>query len=129
MPTNGTAPKIVLVVEDEPAIVEVLKCHLDGEGLAVMVARTGEDALEVAFQARLLVVLLDLGLPDIDGFEILRRLKAAKPQLPVIIVTGMKREEEARRAFDLGAWDYVTKPVDFSYLKNVLRLYSQQSAS
>ena len=128
MSMNGNgAPKIVLVVEDEPSIVQLLKHQIESEGLAVMVARTGEDAVEAASRSKLAVVLLDLGLPDISGFEVLKRLHTLKPEMPIVIVSGVHVEEEARKAFDLGAWDYVTKPIDFRYLKNVLRLYSQQA--
>ncbi len=123
---SGEAPKVVLLVEDEPAIVQLLKHQVEMEGFAVMIARNGADAVEAVSRAKLSVVLLDLGLPDMSGFEVLKNLHAMKPEIPVVMVTGVHVEEEARKAFALGAWDYVTKPIDFTYLKNVLRVYSQQ---
>jgi len=123
MPSPGKVfPKIVLVVDDDDAIVNVIKAHLESEDFAVLRSGTAEEALETVRNAKVMAVLLDLGLPDLDGFEVLKKIKEVKPLVPVIIVTGCHEEADARRAFELGAWDYVTKPIDFKYLKNVLCL-------
>ena len=117
-------PKIVLVVDDDAAVLRMMKVQLEVEGYTVRDERTGAAALEAVKNSKLLAVLLDLHLEGEDGFEVLQRMKALKPLLPVIMVTGSHEETEARKAFDLGAWDYVTKPIDFAYLKNILLLQS-----
>jgi len=123
MSLNG-APKIILVVDDDRAIVDLIKRQMEAEGYATLGVTTAAEALEAARTTRLIAVLLDLGLGEASGFDVLAKIKAEKPGLPVIMVTGSHDEKEARRAFELGAWDYVTKPVDFTYLKNILLLQS-----
>ena len=115
-------PKLVLVVDDEPAVAGVIQSQLQADEYAAITAKSGEEALEVVQNTKLVTVLLDLGLSGMTGFEVLQKIKLMKPSLPVIIVTGCHDEAEARKAFELGAWDYVTKPIDFNYLKNVLLL-------
>ncbi len=117
-------PKIVLVVDDDAAILKIIKKQLEVEGYAVLCESTGTAALEAVKNTQLLAVLLDLRLGDMDGFEVLKQIKAVKPTLSVIMITGCHEEEEARKAFQVGAWDYVTKPIDFVYLKNILLLQS-----
>jgi DNA-binding response OmpR family regulator len=119
-------PKIVLIVDDDPDITKLMKRQLEGEGYAVMVEHTGVSAIESVKNTRLLAVLLDLGLQDVSGFEVLKAVKKAKPDLPVIMVTGSHLESEGQTALELGAWDYITKPIDFTYLKNILLIQSQQ---
>src|SRR5687768_11370448 len=102
------APKIILIVDDEPAILGIMKEQLEREGYAAMTARTEADALDIIDRTQLLVVLLDLNIDGTDGLEVLKKIKARRPSLPVIIVTGNHQERDGRRAFELGAWDYVT---------------------
>lgn len=101
----------VLVVDDEPSIRRFLRHILEAEGLLVMEARTGEDAVAMAMRERPAIVLLDLVLPDIDGFEVLSRLKqqSATRNIPVIILSIIEDEE---RCFRLGASGYLPKPID-----------------
>lgn len=101
----------VLVVDDEPSIRRFLRHILESEGLLVMEARTGEDAVTMAVRERPAIVLLDLVLPDIDGFEVLSRLKqqSATRSIPVIILSIIEDEE---RCFRLGASGYLPKPID-----------------
>ncbi len=122
MPQEKPFPIVILVVEDEPSIVHLIKLNLETEGYAVIGEATGNAALERIKKTSVSVVLCDLGLPDMSGLEILKKIKSVRPGLPVIIVTGRHDEEEGRRAFDLGAWGYVTKPIDFDYLRNILLL-------
>lgn len=118
-------PKLILLVDDDDRILRVMKAHLENDGYAVMTEETAEEALETVKNTKLMAVLLDLGLKEVSGFEVLQKIKAVKPELPVIIVTGSHNEEEARRAFELGAWEYITKPIDFSYLKNILLMQAK----
>ncbi len=101
----------VLVVDDEPSIRRFLRHILESEGLLVMEARTGEDAVAMAMRERPAIVLLDLVLPDIDGFEVLSRLKqqSATRNIPVVILSIIEDEE---RCFRLGASGYLPKPID-----------------
>ena len=122
LPDKKTFPKIVLIVEDDGAVAKVIKDYLVPEGYAVLSERTGEEAMEALTRIKDGVVLLDLGLPDVDGLELLWKIKIAKPSTHVIVVTGSHDEVKGRRAMELGAWDYVTKPIDFAYLKNILKL-------
>jgi DNA-binding response OmpR family regulator len=122
---KDACPKIVLIVDDDPLVVNVIKGQLEFDGYAALGVDTGKAACETVENTKLFVVLLDLGLGDMDGFTVLQKIKELKPDLPVIIVTGNHQETEGRRAFELGAWDYLTKPIDFKYLKNILLLQSQ----
>ena len=101
----------VLVVDDEPSIRRFLRHILEVEGFLVMEARTGEDAVSIARREKPAIVLLDLVLPDIDGFEVLSRLKqhSTTRTIPVIILSIIEDEE---RCFRLGASDYLPKPID-----------------
>lgn len=119
-------PKIVLIVDDDPDVTKLMKRQLESEGYAVMIEHSGLSAIESVKNTRLLAVLLDLGLQDVSGFDVLKAVKKAKPDLPVIMVTGSHKESEGQAALEMGAWDYITKPIDFAYLKNILLIQSQQ---
>ena len=99
----------VLVVDDEIAIQRFLRVALKGEGFIVLEAGTGQDALQALTLERPDLVLLDLGLPDIDGVEITRRLREWS-QVPVIILSVRDQETDKIAALDAGADDYLTKP-------------------
>lgn len=68
------------------------------------------------------LVLLDIMMPSMDGIETLKQIKETAPELPVAMVTAVWKEEEARRCFEAGAYEHITKPVDFDYLNNALLL-------
>jgi len=108
---NPTAAAgLILVVEDEVVIADLVKGVLAREGWSVHVVRDGETALTTIARDRPALILLDVGLPGIDGIEVCRRLRAADDWTPVLFVTA--RDEEADRVLglELGADDYVTKP-------------------
>ena len=115
-----SAGKKILIVDDDAAILELLRLQMQQEGYSTFLESSGRAAIELAKNPNVAAVLLDLGLGDMDGFEVLGKMRALRPELPVIIVTGCHQESEGRRAFEMGAWDYVTKPIDFQYLKNIL---------
>lgn len=100
---------IALVVDDEPQIRRLLRVTLEANGYQVFDAATGREGISQAAQQRPEVVLLDLGLPDMDGVEVLKRLREWS-QVPVIILSVRDRENEKIAALDAGANDYVTKP-------------------
>jgi DNA-binding response OmpR family regulator len=100
----------VLIVEDEPNIVLSLEFLLDQEGYQVRVAESGEQALERATEWSPHLVLLDIMLPGMDGFEVCRRLRAHETPPRVILLTARGQEAERIKGLDLGADLYITKP-------------------
>ena len=102
----------VLVVEDERDVAELLRFNLAKEGFEVLVAPHGADALRIAREQAPDVVLLDLMVPQLNGWEVCRRLKeeADTRAIPIIMVTGRAEEGDKILGFELGADDYVTKP-------------------
>jgi DNA-binding response OmpR family regulator len=106
----------VLVVEDDQSICLGLEMNLRRAGYGVSVAPDGPTALALLGREEYDLVLLDLMLPDIDGLEVLRRIRADNERLPVIILTAMGTETDKVRGLDLGANDYVTKPFSVAEL-------------
>ncbi len=102
----------VLVVDDEPEIAELIARQLRQAGLEVIVCGTGKDALECVRTGHPQLIVLDLGLPDLDGFEVCRRIRRdpATGHIPFIIVTGRTSEMDRVLGFELGADDFVAKP-------------------
>jgi two-component system, OmpR family, KDP operon response regulator KdpE len=101
--------RCVLIVDDEIAIQRFLRVALAGEGFIVRETATGQDALLAIVKEKPDLVLLDLGLPDIDGVEVTRRLREWS-QVPLIILSVREQESEKIAALDAGADDYLTKP-------------------
>jgi len=100
---------LVLVVDDEPAIVRLVRARLQADGHAVITADRGELALDLVERERPDLVLLDLMMPGMDGFETLRRMRTTS-QVPVIMLTARSGDADKLRGFERGADDYVTKP-------------------
>jgi len=111
---------VVLIVEDEPGIADTLQYALRTEGFEPLWCATGEAALARAGEAAL--VILDVGLPDISGFELFKRLRALREDLPVLFLTARADEIDRVVGLELGADDYVTKP--FSPRELVARVRS-----
>jgi two-component system KDP operon response regulator KdpE len=120
----------VLVVDDEKAIQRFMKNALNSAEFSVHIAGGGKEALQAAIAFRPDLIILDLGLPDMDGMEVLRRLREWT-QVPIIILSVRDREDEKVKALDSGADDYVTKPFGMGELlarmRVVLRKSIQQS--
>src|SRR5688500_12177916 len=106
------APAKVLVVEDEPELREILIYNLTREGFAALGSGDGYESLQIAQRERPDVVLLDLMLPSMDGWQVCRRLRAAQPapNVHIIIVSACDAEEDVLRGLELGADDYIRKP-------------------
>ncbi|CAM3969001.1 response regulator transcription factor [Helcobacillus massiliensis] len=112
----------LLLVEDDSAIAEPLSRALDREGYSVMRASRGMDALAAAAQEDPIdFVILDLGLPDIDGLEVARRLRKGGVTAPILILTARADEVDAVVGLDAGADDYVTKPFRLGELQARIR--------
>lgn len=129
MPKENNPPRI-LIVDDEPAIRRFLHTVLDTGEFSVHEADNGHAALAAAAVLKPGVILLDLGLPDMDGVEVIRRLREWS-QVPIIVLSVREREEEKVRALDAGADDYLTKPFGVAELlariRAALRRSLQQS--
>jgi len=104
-----SAPVKILVVDDEPPIRKLLRTGLGAQGYEVLDAPSGKAALELLAKKPDLVIL-DLGLPDIDGLELLRRIRDLQGSLPIVVLSSRGDEAGKVAALDLGADDYVTKP-------------------
>jgi two-component system KDP operon response regulator KdpE len=103
------SPIHILVIDDEIQIRRLLKITLEAAGLKVSMAATGEEGLQQASMARPEIIILDLGLPDLDGIEVLKKLRAWAT-IPIIILSVRSSERTIISALDAGADDYLTKP-------------------
>src|SRR4051812_5617553 len=106
---TGMERGTVVVVDDEPNIADLVELYLQREGFRVQKARTGAAAIDAVAQHRPRLVVLDVGLPDLDGLEVCRRLRQTS-QVPVIFLTARDGEIDRVLGLELGADDYVTKP-------------------
>jgi DNA-binding response OmpR family regulator len=106
----------LLLVEDDPTIAETLRYALERSGYETALAMDGLTAEREARRLDPDLVLLDLMLPDVDGFEVCRRMRAHRPDLPIIIVTALDDEDSLLAGFEAGADDYVTKPFSIKVL-------------
>jgi two-component system, OmpR family, KDP operon response regulator KdpE len=125
-PGGGSAP-LVLIVEDEPQVMRFLRTALTAQGQRLIEAITGEEALRFAVQYVPDLVLLDLGLPDVDGLDVLKRLRAWSA-VPVIVLSARGQERAKVEALDLGADDYLTKPFGFPELLARMRVALRHAA-
>jgi DNA-binding response OmpR family regulator len=111
----------ILVVEDERRLAQVVRKVLEEEGHTVDVAHDGEDGLAMALDGSHDVILLDVLLPGIDGFEVCRRLRSERVDTPVLLLTALDSVEDRVRGLDAGADDYLPKPFAFQELLARLR--------
>ena len=121
----------ILVVDDESDVAELYRQRFRREvrqgTYAMHFANSGEDALDKldgGVEPNLIAILSDINMPGMDGLELLREVKQRRPDLPVMMVTAYGDDERRRRASDLGASEFLTKPVDFDQLKARLRRMS-----
>ena len=110
-------PKI-LVVEDEPNQVELIEFNLNSQGYEVVVARDGEEALNLAEEENPDLILLDWMLPKVSGIEVCRQLRRSKMtrEIPIVMLTARSEESDKIRGLDIGADDYITKPYSIKEL-------------
>ena len=118
----------VLVVDDEPQIVRALRVNLLARSYEVVTATTGRQALDAASREHPDLILLDLGLPDIDGVDVVRALRGWSA-VPILILSGRLNTLEKIRALDAGADDYVTKPFNVDELVARVRAVTRRSAA
>ncbi len=120
MEKPATQP-VILLVDDQDTIRFFLEKTLRQEGYDAVTARTGAEAIEKVHQTMPDLVLLDLKLPDIDGLEVLRRIKESFPEIGVVMITAFGDIETAVRAMKQGAYDFVSKPINLEQLLLVIR--------
>lgn len=113
---TATMPGTVLIVDDTPANLAIVAEHLEEQGLRVLVAQGGEEALARAARVRPDLILLDVMMPGLDGFETCRRLKAMETTqaIPVLFMSALSDAHSKLEGFEAGAIDYITKPVDIA---------------
>ena len=121
----------ILVVDDEPDVAELFRQRFRREvrqgSYAMHFAASGEQALEKlaeGIEPTLIVILSDINMPGMDGLTLLGEIKRRFPDLPVMMITAYGDDERRRRADELGASEFITKPVDFDALKAQLRQFS-----
>ncbi|HEX2911123.1 MAG TPA: response regulator transcription factor [Chloroflexia bacterium] len=120
-PTETTSRERVLVVDDDPKIAMFVSANFKARGYQVLTARNGEEALEQAALEQPQVILLDLAMPKLDGFEVLSRLREWSDS-QVIVLSAHGGDQEKVKALDLGADDYITKPFSMEELLARVRL-------
>ncbi len=120
---DGPAPngELILVIEDERAMARAISAGLQARGYEVTVARDGQDGLDRSASENPAIIILDLGLPDIDGIDVCRRIRQWS-HAPIIVVTADGAEERKILALDQGADDYVTKPFSMPELLARIRV-------
>lgn len=114
-------PDHILIVDDEKGILQSLSSILQDEGYDISTAENGADALKLAKEDTPLLVLLDIWLPDIDGIEVLRRIKEQMPEIIVIMMSGHGTIETAVKATKLGAYDFIEKPLSLEKVSLIVK--------
>ena len=105
-------PSRILTIDDEPLVREILTAYLEDSGYAVLEAGDGQTGIEMIRREPLDLVLCDLRMPGVDGLQVLATVTREFPELPILVVSGMGGISDAIQALKLGAWDYVTKPIE-----------------
>lgn len=113
-------PGRILVVDDEESIVGLLKEFLTSKGYEVDTATNGQTAIAKMKEMRPHIVLLDIIMPGMNGFDTLKEMKKIDPAIAVIMATAVSDEIVANRTIELGAYDYIMKPIDLNYLETVI---------
>lgn len=112
----------ILIIDDEEFIRENLNRILENEGYSTFLAQKGSDGIEITGREDIDLVLLDLNLPDINGIEVLKRIKQIVPDILVIVITGYATVDSAVEALKLGAYDYIKKPFKADAIKLIVKL-------
>jgi len=120
--------KTILVIEDDLSILRGLKDNLEYEGYDVITETNGEKGLQLALEKKTDLILLDIMLPGMNGYEICRKLKKEKPELPIIMITARGSEMDKVSGLDMGADDYVTKPFSIPELMARIRVVFRKTA-
>ena len=112
----------ILVVDDEKDITDMLARFLKDAGHEPITAQSGLEAVEKVTKDKPEIVLLDIRMPGMDGVETLKKIRALDPQVGVIMITAFSDEATAKKCIELGAFDYITKPISLDYLEKAVIL-------
>lgn len=117
----------VLIIDDDPDIAHLAYLHLSADGFQVVTAGTGTEGL-AAFRQGVDLVILDLGLPDVDGLEVCQAMRQANQSVPIVLLTARGEESDRVLGLELGADDYLTKPVGYRELVARVRAHLRRAA-
>ena len=112
----------ILVVDDEKDITDMLARFLKDAGHEPITAQSGLEAVEKVTKDKPEIVLLDIRMPGMDGVETLKKIRALDPKIGVIMITAFSDEATAKKCIELGAFDYITKPISLDYLEKAVIL-------
>ena len=113
--------RLILVIDDEEHFCKLLKWNVEStQEYDCMTANNGDEGLKIIQMVKPDLVLLDILMPGMSGLETLKKIKAIDPQIPVAMVTAVWDDAEGKRCFEAGAFEYLTKPVDFEQLRRSL---------
>ena len=125
--------ELILLVDDEPSITELARMYLERDGYRIHEAADGESALETAEKQKPALIVLDVMLPKVDGFDVCRRLRSAGNDVPIIMLTARDEDIDKILGLELGADDYLTKPFNprelVARVKAILRRSESKKAS
>ncbi len=107
----------ILIIDDSPDVGKTLKLYFEKNGCQVINTLSGEEGLAMTRIHRFNVILLDVHMPEMGGRTVLAALKKVFPKIPIIMITGFDDHDVALECMNAGAYDFVTKPIDFDYLK------------
>lgn len=116
----SASQKQILIVDDDPSIRKLLALFFERKGFEILQASSGEEAIGIVKQGKVLMVLLDVTMPGMDGLITLKMIKEINPAIGVVMATGIQDEAIAQQATQLGAYAYVMKPFDMQYLDLVV---------
>ncbi|MGM0652018.1 MAG: response regulator transcription factor [Bacillota bacterium] len=105
-----TEKQVILVAEDDPGLNRLISFKLQKEGYQVISAFDGKEALNTALNENISAITLDIMMPFLDGIQVLKKVRAVKPDLPVVVLSVKSRENDLHQALELGANAYMTKP-------------------
>jgi DNA-binding response OmpR family regulator len=120
--TGAGTPHEIVVVDDESTICALLQRGLNEDNFHVTALTRPEEAMDAILERRPCLVILDVHMPDLDGFELLKRIKKSAPETPVLVISGDPAPENRDEARRLGACDFLNKPVNWKYLRNIAYL-------
>lgn len=112
----------ILVVDDEQEIRNTLSEYLDMKGYPVLTAGSGREALSILDEREVQFMLLDIRMDDMNGLQVLQRIRLTHPDIIVVMISGLGMEDMAQKALRMGASDYISKPLRLEYLETVISM-------
>lgn len=124
----GEEKRTILVIDDEELLCQTIADFLEDAGFNTLMANNGAEGLKVYYEKRPDLIFVDLNMPEVDGFQVLKEVSGDDADVPIIVISGVGSVEQAVRAINSGAWDFVTKPViDMEVLLHYIKTSLQRS--